>query len=124
MSVIYHPIVYQNATWEISFTVTKGDGSPFNLTGYTGQSQIKASPTDNTVLASPTVTIVNTVGGIVKVSLSIVQTAALAATSTDPHSKTPLPVYDVLIANTDLSKVYRVLRGSVTVEAGVTHWTS
>jgi hypothetical protein len=128
MSATYNPIIQQNATWEITLTLKNPSpdggitpGTPFNLTGYTGQSQIKAA--DGSVLASPTVTIMDTTNGVVKISMNITQTASLAATSTATPPKPPLPVYDVLIANTDLSKVFRILGGSVTVNSGVTHWT-
>lgn len=127
MSATYNPIIQQNATWEITLTIRNPSvdggvtpGTPFDLTGYTGQSQIRSS--DGTVLGSPTVTVMDMTGGVLKVSTSITQNAALPATSKATPPKPPLPGYDVLIANTSLSKVFRVLKGEVTVEAGVTTW--
>ena len=97
-------------------------GSPFDLTGYTGQCQIK-SAVDGTVLTSPTVTIVDATTGQLRISTSTTQNASLPVTSTTNPPKPPLPVYDALIGNTDHTRVIKILKGSVTVESGVTHWT-
>ena len=124
MAATYSPVVEQNATWEIQITITRPDNTPFDLTTFTGQSQIKASyDAGAAVLASPVVTIVDPVNGKLKIFLSIAQTAALQATSIKTPPNPPLPVWDVLIANTDKSQAYSILSGNVTVKPGVTHWT-
>ena len=124
MAATYSPVVQQNATWEIQITITRPDNTPFDLTTFTGQSQIKASyDAGAAVLASPVVTIVDPVNGKLKIFLSIAQTAALQATSIKTPPNPPLPVWDVLIANTDKSQAYSILSGNVTVKPGVTHWT-
>ena len=98
-------------------------GSPFDLTNYTGQCQIK-SAVDGTVLTSPTVTIVDATTGQLRISTSITQNASLPVTSTTNPPKPPLPVYDALIGNADTPpRIIKILKGSVTVEGGVTHWT-
>src|ERR1039457_250047 len=104
MAATYSPVVQQNATWEIQITITRPDNTPLDLTTFTGQSQIKASyDAGAAVLASPVVTIVDPVNGKLKIFLSIAQTAALQATSIKTPPNPPLPVWDVLIANTDKS---------------------
>jgi uncharacterized protein involved in outer membrane biogenesis len=130
MAATYSPVVQQNATWEIQITITRPQPDPslpalpFDLTTFTGQSQIKASyDAGAAVLASPVVTIVDPVNGKLKIFLSIAQTAALQATSIKTPPNPPLPVWDVLIANTDKSQAYSILSGNVTVKPGVTHWT-
>jgi hypothetical protein len=130
-AAIYNPIIQQNATWEITLTILTPSldggitpGPPFNLTDYTGQSQIKASYSDSTVLASPTVTIVDAVNGVLKISVSLTQAAALSVTSKAVPPKPALPVWDAVIANSDQSKVFKICKGEITVEPGVTHWTA
>lgn len=128
MSAIYNPVIQQNATWEITMELrnpsTDGGitpGTPFNLTNYTGQCQIR-SAVDGTVLTSPTITIVDAVNGQLKIFISNVQSASLPVTSTSIPPRPPLHVYDALIANADRSRVIRILKGNVTVEPGVTQW--
>jgi len=129
MSATYNPIIQQNATWEITLTIKNPSvdggitpGTAFDLTNYTGQCQIK-SAVDGSILCTPTVTITNAIGGILKVSTSITQNSALSVTSKANPPKPPHPEYDVLIANADLSRVFKLLKGDVIVESGVTHWT-
>jgi hypothetical protein len=123
MSTVYNPIVRQNATWEILVEVTNQDGTPFDLTDFTGQSQIKSAYTNGTVLSSPTVIVDDAEGGALRVHMTMGQTAALSATSTRTPPRPPLPVWDVLISNADNSQVYLVVSGDVTVKPGSTQWT-
>ena len=130
MAATYNPTIQQNATWEINMVIRNPSpdggvtqGSPFDLTNYTGQCQIK-SAVDGTVLTSPTVTIVDATTGKLSISTSITQNASLPVTSTTNPPKPPLPVYDALIGNADTPpRIIKILKGSVTVEGGVTHWT-
>lgn len=123
MSATYNPIIQQYSTWEITLTLQNSDLTPFDLTDYTGKSQIRASFSDATVLTSPTVTITDPTHGIMKISLTLTQTSGLAPTATNCPSQAKLPVWDVLISNTDNSITFVVVAGSVTVIPGVTHWT-
>jgi hypothetical protein len=122
MNATYNPTITQNSTWEVYITITKPDGSAFSLVDFTGKSSIK-SDYDGTVLASPVVTVENAAGGVLKVFLSAAQSASLHPTSTAKPPKPGLPVWDVLIGNSDASKIYRVASGRVTIEPGVTQWT-
>jgi hypothetical protein len=123
MATTYNAVVQQNATWEVTLTMTNPDGSPFILTDFTGQSQVKTTYDSVSVLTSPVVTIVSALEGKLKVHMSLVQTALLPITSTSQPPKPPLPVYDVVIGNTDKSRVFVVLSGNMTVKPGVTEWT-
>jgi hypothetical protein len=122
MSMVYNPVVYKNSTWSIDITLMQSDGTPYILTGFTGQSQIRASYDAVTALASPTVTIVNPTAGTIRISMTVVQTAALDVTSTATPPRPALPVWDALLANTDRSIVFPIVSGSVTVKPGVTQW--
>lgn len=117
----YSPIIQQNASWIITLTLKDSGGTPLNLTNWTGKSSIKTAY-DGTVLATPTVTITTPLQGAVTIQLTAAQTALLTPTPTQPN-KTPAPVWDVLLSNSDNSIVYRVLEGPVVVLPGVTKWT-
>ena len=123
MATTYNPVIQQNTTWEVNVTITNSDNTPFDLTSFTGQGQIKALPTDLIALAQLTVTVTSALAGKLKIHLPMTQAALLPVTSIAVPPKPPLPVYDVLIGNTDKSQVFSILSGSITVKAGVTHWT-
>ena len=74
-------------------------------------------------MATPVVTIVNASLGQVNVFIPLAQAELLKPTSTTTPPKMPLPIWDVIISNADQTKVYKIVKGDVTVEAGVTHWT-
>jgi hypothetical protein len=119
MGPAYNPTIKQYSTWEINLSLKHADGTAFVLTDYSGRSQIRSAFSSDVILGSPTVTITNPTNGLVKVHLSIEQTAALSVTDV---KVSPLPVWDVLIANTDQTKTFVVAQGRVTVEPGVTRW--
>jgi hypothetical protein len=127
MASTYNPTIPNNATWGISVTILQPPvapatvGLPFDLTTYTGKSEIR-SHDGNTVLATCTVTITNAALGQLRCFLSLAQAALLHPTSAVVSPKTALPVWDVIIGNSDQSKVFRIVEGVVTVQNGVTHW--
>jgi hypothetical protein len=118
MSSAYNPTIRQYSTWEIILAIKNPDESPFVLTNYTGESQIRPAYGSNTILASPVVTVVDAPNGLLSVFLAKDQTAALIPT--DP--KLPLPVWDVLLSKTDSSETFVAVGGRVTVLPGVTQW--
>lgn len=118
MSSSYNPTIQQYSTWEIFLSLKNPDGSPFVLTDYTGESQIRPAYGSTTVLASPTVTVTSPSTGTLKVHLTKEQTAVLVPTV----PKSSLPVWDVLLSNTDHSETFVVAQGRVTVIPGVTQW--
>jgi hypothetical protein len=119
MGAAYNPTIKQYSSWEITLSIKTPQNTPFILTDYTGESQIRASYSTETILASPTVTITDANNGIIKIHLSDTQTAALVPT--DP--KLPLPVWDVLLSNTARTNTFIVAEGRVTVLPGVTRWS-
>ena len=121
-SATYTPTISNNISWEVTVSLKKSDGTAYDLTGFTGQCQIKSSDGLRTVLATPTVTIVDQTGGVFKVSMTLAQTSQLQVTSQD-NQKCRLPSYDVLLANADLSVMLRALEGRIVVVGGTTTWT-
>lgn len=121
MSTQYNPVVLQNATWEIQLTIKDGSNNPIDVSTYTGQSQIRKSYQDATVLASPTVAVTDGPNGIITVTMTTTQTASLKASPLPPAAPAPY-VWDVLLSNADESVTLRIIEGYVTVKAGVTHW--
>ena len=119
---IYNPTVRNNATWEVTVTLKKSDGTAYDLTGFTGQCQVRSSDGVKTVLATPTVTVTDQVNGVFKVFMSLAQTAVLPVTPCD-NKRDKMPQYDVLLANADKSVVLEALEGHITVVAGVTTWS-
>lgn len=114
----YNATIQQNASWVLNVTITDSGGTAKNLTGYTGKSQIKSAYGASAVLAEPTVTITDAANGKLEIKLTAAQTAALAVTVPGK-----LPVWDVLISNTENTLTFRILEGNVTVTPGVTVWS-
>ena len=118
MSSSYNPTIQQYSSWEIFLFLHNPDGSPFILTDYSGESQIRPAYGSATILASPTVTVTDPTNGAIKVHLTKEQTALLSPAA---HGAA-LPVWDVLLSNTDTSDTFVVAQGRVTVIPGVTQW--
>jgi hypothetical protein len=118
----YNPTIKNNETWTLPITINQAGGAPFNLTNYTGKSQIRSAD-GLTVLATPVVTITAPLLGQLTVVLSLAQAALLRPTSTTTPPKSPLPIWDVIVGNSDQSNVFEVVSGEITVKAGVTTWT-
>jgi hypothetical protein len=121
MGMIYNPTIKNNETWTLLITISQPSGDPFDLTTYTGKSQIR-SHDGLTVLGTPVVTVVAPTLGQLKVFLSLAQAAILKPTSTTCLAKNPLPIWDVIIGNADASNVFEVVSGDVSIKAGVTTW--
>jgi hypothetical protein len=105
-------------------TITQPGGAPFDLTTYTGKSQIRTHD-GLTILGTPVVTMVAPTLGQLKVVLPLAQAVLLKPTPTTATclAKSPLPIWDVVVGNVDASNVFEVVSGDVTVKAGVTTWT-
>ena len=113
------PLV-QGATLSIPITLKKADGSLYDLSNCTARAQIRKFHRSTAKVAEFTATIPEPkTQGVVILSLTAIQTAAIPAgeTSTDERSKY---VYDVEIENTVDGTVERVLNGNVYVSAEVT----
>jgi hypothetical protein len=121
MGTAYNPTIYQYSSWEIILNLTTPQNTPFILTDYTGESQIRPFFGSKTVLASPTVIITNPTSGEITVHLTKEQTAALLPT-TGTNGVNNLPVWDVLLSKTNGYDAFIVIQGQVTVLPGVTQW--
>lgn len=99
-------VVEQGTDYEEVFTINNPDGSPLNLTGYTGSSKIRKFP-DSTTSTPFTVGIVSAAGQVV-VSLANTVTSEL---------KSGRYYYDVIITSTATGKKQKVIDGMVLVNA-------
>jgi|TARA_B110000438_G_C15789952_1_gene640196 hypothetical protein len=110
MASILNQVIDQGSTFSKSITVYQTDGATIqNLTGYTVSSQLRKNYTSS---ASTTInaSINNAAGGLIVMSLTAVQTAAL---------KSGRYVYDLQITAAD-STVTRVIEGVITLRPEVT----
>jgi hypothetical protein len=111
MSGKYNIAAKQGATFSKTFTVSN-DGTPWNLTGYSGRMQVRRSFSDSTKLVnlvSPTNITLSNVGVIaVTISASVMATV--------PAGRW---LYDLEVQSPG-GEVYRVLEGRFTVTPEVT----
>jgi hypothetical protein len=98
-------VIEQGTDYEEVFTVNNPDGSPLDLTGYTGVAKIRKFP-ESIVFTSFNVGIVSTAGQVV-VSL---------ANTISQELKSGRYYYDVIITS-DLNKKTKVVDGMVLVNA-------
>jgi hypothetical protein len=105
--------VQQGATWSVQLQFKSFTGAPVDLTDYTASAQIRPSyAADAALLAAFTCVVTDPTHGIVTVTLTSAQTAALAA----PASA----VWDLFLTNTTSGTALRVLAGKVQIVARVT----
>lgn len=108
MSGKYNITAEQGATFKLNFTVTT-DGTPWNLTSYTGAMQVRQSYADTTILINVTdITMTN------QGKVSVVVDAATMATV--PSGRW---VYDLEITSSG-GEVTRLLEGKFVVSPEVT----
>lgn len=110
MSAIANLRIDQGASFSSDITVTGDDGSIFDLTGHTASGKM-AKGYASTHTRTAFTTSINTVTGIVTITLNADQTNAL---------EEGRYVYDVEILKTSDSTVTRVIEGIVTVYPSVT----
>jgi hypothetical protein len=110
MASILNQVIDQGSTFSKSITVYQTDGATIqNLTGYTVASQLRKNYT-SAAKTTINATINNATGGLIVMSLTAVQTAAL---------KSGRYVYDLQITAAD-STVTRVIEGVITLRPEVT----
>lgn len=102
--------VEQGSDYVTTITLDDVDGSPFDLTDYTGKSQIRKSYYSSNATAEFTITISNPTTGTIALNLDSANTANIS-----PGRY----VYDVVI-KTDTNVKTRVLEGIVNVLPQVT----
>ena len=110
MASILNQVIDQGSTWSKQITVYQTDGTTIqNLTGYTVTSQLRKNYT-STAYTTINATNNSPTNGIIVMSLTAVQTAAL---------KSGRYVYDLQIAAAD-GTVTRVIEGVITFRPEVT----
>lgn len=105
---VYDITIYQGADYSQAFQLFQPDGvTPIPLTGYTAKAQIRLRPGDTGLPIAEFTATVTPATGIVTLSLTEVQTAALVKEA----------VYDVFLTGAD-SVLF--LQGTVTIDKRVT----
>jgi len=110
MAAIANLIVEQGATFSSSITVKDSDGNALDLTGYTASAKMALGYSSTRTRTTITTTINAPTTGVVGLSLTADQTAALDAPARY--------VYDVDITASD-STVTRVIEGIMTIRPNV-----
>lgn len=110
MAAIANLTIDQGATFSSDVTVKDANGNPFNLTGYTAAAKMaKGYASTRTRTAMTTTIAADATSGVVTLSLTATQTAALDAERY---------VYDLEITSGDT--VTRVIEGLISVRPQVT----
>ena len=105
--------IQQGASWSVQAQFKDGTGAVIDLTAYTVTAQIRPSYSSPTVLATITCTKTNPAQGIITLSLTATQTAALAAPATAQ--------WDLFLSDSATPpNVLRVFAGNATIVARVT----
>ena len=102
----------QGETWDLVLTVMDPDDqvNPLDLTGWAARCQFRQTIASSTVIASPTAVVTDGPNGVVSLSLTATQTAAITATTM---------YYDVEVESA-AGRVIRVLKGVITLDTEVT----
>lgn len=108
---VYDIVIEQGSTFSLTVLLKKPNKIPFDLTGYTGRSQIRKNHADTNVIAAFSVAVASPQkDGKVVMSLTDEQTAALAVIS---------GVYDLELES-PTGEVTRIVQGRVVVSPEVT----
>jgi hypothetical protein len=109
---IYNGVMDQGATWTLTIVYQNPDGTPINLTGYTGRMQLRSKFDSTAVLTLSTANGGMTITGPTG-------TIDLIATATQMELIDPgIYVYDLEL--TSGSTIQRLIQGQITVRAQVT----
>jgi len=106
---IVNLVIHKGTDFEENFYFTEEDGSPLNLTGYTGSAKIRKHPTA-TKYNIFTITFVDRAKGNLKVSMG---------SSVTSNLNSGRNCYDILLTD-NFGKVSKVIEGSVIVNDSVT----
>lgn len=116
---LYLPIrIEQGETKVIPFHLADADGVDIDITGYTFAAQIRRKPSSTTIAATFTSAITTPASGLMQLSLSSAQTAAIACGDTDTEPAS-LYYWDAF-ATSPGAVVTKLAHGEVTVVAQVT----
>ena len=111
MAAVANLRVDQGATFTSDVTVTNTDGDAVDLAGYTAEAKMANAHGSSTYTTITTTLAADTTTGVISLSLTNTQTAALDAPARY--------VYDVYITKTVDSTVTRVIEGIITVNPKV-----
>lgn len=108
----------QGTDFERSLKLTQRDGiTPVNLAGCTFSGQVRLSPQDAAVITM-TVTIVDATNGVIKITMSAAESAAIPVAGLRYNDYTNL-VYDIEIVDSTAKK-RRLLNGTIKMSPEVT----
>ena len=112
MAAVANLTIDQGATFSSAVTVKNSSGDAFNLTGHTVEAKMALGYSSTRTRTTITSSVSNALEGIIQLSLTPTQTAALEAPARY--------VYDVEITLTADGTVTRVIEGIITVRPNVT----
>ncbi len=104
--------IEQGNTWSAQLAFADGNHTPINLSGYTFAAQVRPSYSSSAVTATFTCTVTDAAGGLMTISLTSTQTAALLAPSKGQ--------WDLWMYQTSPATALRIMAGDVFVIARVT----
>ncbi|MPM97973.1 hypothetical protein SDC9_145154 [bioreactor metagenome] len=110
--------IEQGTTWQLDLTIQQSDGTPMDLTGYTGRCQIRSSAITQSESATPTVTVTDPVNGKLTLSLSAEETSAIKVNG-GSYASISQQVYDVELID-GMGRVMRILNGYARISPEVT----
>ena len=112
MAAIANLRIDQGTTFSSNITLAGSDGAAWDLTGHTVEDKMAKGYESTKTRTTMTTAVANPTTGIITLSLTSAQTAALDAPSRY--------VYDVEVTRTSDSVVTRVIEGIITVRPNVT----
>lgn len=115
---IYDMAIEQGATKSILVTYQGSTGGAIDITGYQGRGQIRLKPSDAAPLASFVVTVTDSSGGVVDVTLPSTALSGVALKGASYVAKTTA-VYDIELYDEN-GVVIRLLNGKCTISPEVT----
>jgi hypothetical protein len=116
---VFNFTIEKGVTLRIPMRVMQGK-APMPLTGYQGFCQIRTTADyASTIIATPTINIVDAPGGLIEIYLSEETTAAIRTTGKKFDDYTEYQ-YDIKLKNMTTGQSFRIFNGSVKVSPGVT----
>ena len=109
--------IFKGSDWEVTVTIsdiTNGVETPIDLTGYTGECNIRKTTLDtDPLISSPTVVITDAPNGELKLSLTAAETSLIPAKGAS-YSDVERYQYEVKLADSEGEK-QRIMHGYIEV---------
>ena len=116
MAVAYNVVIDQGANWFLNVNYNNPNGTPVNLSGYSGALQMRSYPDASTAVLSLT----SAAGGGITIT-ALTGLVAIAATATQTRAiDEGTYYYDLEITDTFTGVVTRLIQGQAVVSAEVT----